>query len=567
MADYIFWDTDEDDEFFLYDDDASHFKEPRMGIKIDPSRRTYVPHGYWMHKLTDYYQVSVDPLALMIPAFTIFEHMVSVANQLEIYERTGQLLKEVKTETMNTPSFGTLANIYTMAIRIATNAFHPGIREAKADHFSKFRLAATYSSHAVQLLEDVGICEISKIEPDYDGIYEFFGYTPDGRERFWWDPTGKIRDERGYTEAQINRFRIEPARTTAALKKEAILVRILELYDSLLLAMGKAAVRGMKWRNPRTRAYLNKLVQGVNPREISYTGTDPFPYLLRLCEHTVRDHLPKYTNISLSDEWHVLRYRFPKEIITAIAVHLDQYILPPFSKEEILANMDSGAGKHMAQEYLETHSKEEALLFLSDMEKEDAIKAIRRWKEKDLSFLFLQAVLERKISKVNRAKLEKVIHPSRMMEFLSIVESGMEGSFTEILDVFEHVQTRKIRKIQLNPEAVSRSRKELSETVAMVDQFVEIGEEEIEEEAEKDMPSIPSDRERAKKDILTKLLAKGHLTKEDMAAYSDFRLIMGEINDAAYDAIGAVLLFFEGEKLCFDPYDRDWIEQYGKEIS
>lgn len=171
---------------------------------------------------------------------------------------------------------------------------------------------------------------------------------------------------------------------------------------------------------------------------------------------------------------------------------------------------------------------------------------------------------------MERAKDEKVlfdiIRKENYEDFLELITKDFNIDLvSEILDL----RKVKAKRIKLDHKLVKKSRKELSKTVASINDFVgedeQVSKEEIKEEPIETKEKINRISETSRK-VLKEILANGYITKDDATSYAIdqglfLNVFINNINDELYEYINDQSLVIDDGKVFIDEFYVEMVKE------
>lgn len=163
-----------------------------------------------------------------------------------------------------------------------------------------------------------------------------------------------------------------------------------------------------------------------------------------------------------------------------------------------------------------------------------------------------------------------------------------QGAWADLLmALLAGFRAPKARTLTLNRSAIRASREKLADTVDFLGRFLDEEDEEAEGPPEEEdlseaeeatgVPPAPKEAFGRPLDARAEALLEALVENEDFALPMDraqtlvggpdepLALVLGRINDAFYDDIGAQLVEVEGDRVVMDPYDGEWLQSLRKE--
>lgn len=171
---------------------------------------------------------------------------------------------------------------------------------------------------------------------------------------------------------------------------------------------------------------------------------------------------------------------------------------------------------------------------------------------------------------MERAKDEKVlfeiIRKENYEDFLELITKDFNIDLvSEILEL----RKVKAKRIKLDHKLVKKSRKELSKTVASINDFVgedeQVSKEEIKEEPIETKEKINRISETSRK-VLKEILANGYITKDDATSYVIdqglfLNVFINNINDELYEYINDQSLVIDDGKVFIDEFYVEMVKE------
>lgn len=160
-----------------------------------------------------------------------------------------------------------------------------------------------------------------------------------------------------------------------------------------------------------------------------------------------------------------------------------------------------------------------------------------------------------------------------------------QGAWADLLmAILAGFRAPKARTLTLNRSAIRASREKLADTVDFLGRFLDEEDQDAEGPPEGEEVSEAEEAPPAPKEAFGRPLdARAEALLEALVENEDFALpmdraqalvggpdeplapVLGTINDAFYDDIGAQLVDVEGDRVVMDPYDGEWLQSLRKE--
>lgn len=601
-------------------------KAQEESVEAYIKNRTYEPDGFWLEKLFSSRASRLSKETLLNHSTNhIYEHLANFANMLAHHKRNPwQRIGEEEARfdgVFLSPVL--MQRIYYYGRDLVLSHYNPEEVETGTSSYLHY-FDHAFGRKRAGILIDLGKQLVQSL-PEIDAAtYEYFGYTSRGEKRVWWDMDGSIRRKYPMTEKQVNRYQVEPLRTTFIWDLEPMKIRILAMFNEVCDYLEVLIAQGEEnWRNLAMKRYILSVVSGDknhnNPKRYDLMGI-----LLRRCEMVVRDSVEGFPQLTASDDEEELRRRLPQPIRDPLKAFLETYKVPKLEVDELaIVCNETRYGVKVANAWLDdrTFDEKEVLRLLDQLDEKTANRILvhqghRLSDNLQRLNVFLQWRKNKKLIKIQKHDVDKLFNQSqysRLEEWIQ-TEAFPEGlsafrdkflqeeevrrtllnrenlgkklyhedlwaSYVSL--ILQALQKPRFRKVKLDFDKVNASRVSLAKTVELVDDFIQRHEkqevlqtpEEFVEEKSVEKPAEEPEEKAAsgslwtstEQSFLLALLASqdglSQTQVEDFAKDAGLSetVFLGQINDKAYDDIGAELVFLEGGRVIVDDWDKDWL--------
>lgn len=515
MENSIVWDVSGiDGPEITRDTDRRIGEEERARVLI--AEHCYEPDGYWLNRLTQQRSATVFHGVGQVDRETnsLFEHLANFSNML-VYRKNSRSRRGTEEEArfegvQLTPVV--LQRLYYYSRETVINHYDPDREEEKESIYFPYLQRALGRRQSADLL--LLTEELCRRLPEIDSSgYLYFGYTARGEKRLWWDPEGDLRRRHSYSEKQLRRLQVEPARLTFVWELEPMKLRILDMFDYLCDRLEEELRRDVPWRNLAMKRYVSGVVCGdrqpANPKRYDLMST-----VLRQCEIKVRASVEGFPRLTEGEDVEILRRRLPGPVREVLESEIRGYRPPDLDLGElaVLCNQTRYGTKIAGAWLADRRQRPEDLLhFLDQLDEplagrilmdiaqdyEDSIKRLDA---------FLQWRKSGKRSKLQKYDQSRLFHPSqvpvidRWIQFATLPEkeeelcrlirtdqesggttafspdrksaSTRDGWASCLAEALDLLTQRRMKKIRLDLHKIEASRVNLQKTVDLVDNML-----------------------------------------------------------------------------------------------
>lgn len=347
------------------------------------------------------------------------------------------------------------------------------------------------------LLENKIGNELNKIVRDYTNkleknlpkpskeTIEYFGLTYNGLCKVWWDEDGIFRGERVFTLREEKILNNTPYRKNKFIDIQIIKKIILELYlklcDFIYNDLNNSEI---KWRK-YTKDYLIQAFTEENLYIYNSSEIRVLKDLLKISEQGVRNKINTIQNLNDETELRDLSKYLPKVTFKKIQDYVKNFKIKemPFNEIYKQCNNDSLGSKIITYK-LSCLDRENFIICINKIIKDKylykIINDVLKYSSNDgvkRIVLYILALEKGKIDSKIKKQLFKLIDPSRIYDFENLLKEKKKISI-ELSNKLEEMTDYKAKKVKLNIYQINKLKKELEETVDIVDDYISIDEEE-----------------------------------------------------------------------------------------
>ena len=177
-----------------------------------------------------------------------------------------------------------------------------------------------------------------------------------------------------------------------------------------------------------------------------------------------------------------------------------------------------------------------------------------------LYFLYKNGLNEEKYGKI----LFQTIRKENYDDFIRLINNNVLS--LKLIDKIKSLNKLKSKKIEVDNKKIDKSRKNLTKTVNLVNEFFDYEQEEKTIEIEEPKEIKESD-DHSYNNILNKILEDGYMNKSELNDVaikngSTLNTYLGKINESLFDFVGDQTLVIENEKVIIDEFYIDMIKEY-----
>jgi len=405
----------------------------------------------------------------------------------------------------------------------------------------------------------------------------YFNLTDNGFTFAWWDMDGKIRETRKFSENEINILRYTEPRSTKVWISYEIRSRIILLYLEIWDVIRESLDKSTGWKK-RNKNNLKKIIEGQYNYYLDYEHNGFVSSLLKVSENTVRKMVPNIQILSTEKEEEVIAGYMPKSVVEHIEGVIESF-KARINNDDVMHMLKSmvehepANWKLKVSEIMTAEEGKNTELLISYSNDENFIKIAKEIikKSEDEKFLLLCLYIidkETGLSRNNVKMLEDIIHPGNILLYRNMVESETELSSNLSEELFRlRFPVRK--KIELDMNKVSESKRQLEETVEIVKEYIGSVEEPenegidaIEEVALENIEGIDFEY----RDFLKKIIEEGFISAEECKKTAmDKGVLMNafisDVNKELFDYINDQAVIAEADKIKIDDFYTDMVKE------
>ena len=307
----------------------------------------------------------------------------------------------------------------------------------------------------------------------------------------WWDGTGEFREERKFTKRELNLLSIYSLRNTKIWNYYNIRKQIVLLYlDIWSIIIKKLNDDKIIW-NIKNIDFLQNIIKNGTKFDYEVWNDKRYHFMSSLCkiaEYTIRLKIPSQSKIDISYEQKIVKKYLPSSVCDTISEKLLSYTIPNIDFLKMLDVLLDGNpnNQNLQLKRFLLSNLDEKLNILSiyrtNKNYTDFIKKILKSEENTDIFLICLFELNRieNLNPNNQRLLNSIIHESNRELYLNMLEFDDE-SLVDIFNELILLKEVKRKKIDLDISKIETSKKELKNTIDIIEEYIN-AEEEIEDE-------------------------------------------------------------------------------------
>ena len=400
-----------------------------------------------------------------------------------------------------------------------------------------------------------------------------------GLPRVWWDMDGKLRNTREFSRKELNVLNVTPSRTTIVWDIREAKKQIIILYLEIWRIISNGLKKNLKWEK-NSKETLQDIIDGKYIYFADYENGKILSSLIKISENVIREVIPNIKTLNTGNEQDNIEKYFPKEIVNDINKKIIEYKTSINDEKlmKILGDMikkNPGDWKLKAEEILTAETDKRVSILIDYKEDENFIKIakeiIKKADDENLLLLCLYGIeREEKLSQKNIKLLKNIIHPGNTSVYENILQSK-EVLSPELFNRLVELKKPIRKKIELDMDKVDKSKRELNETVEIVEKY--IGDEEEKEESQEDnfkekIRETEYDYKLTFKyrDFLNLILNKGPMKIEEgkkiaMDNGTLLNAFISDVNRELYEYIQDQVIVIEDNYIKIDDFYVDMIKE------
>lgn len=413
------------------------------------------------------------------------------------------------------------------------------------------------------------------VSPPQKETLFYFNLTESGLSRKWWDFDGKLRDKRKFLEKELNILKSTPFRSTVIWEVRGIKEQIIYLYLEIWKIISDGLAQDFKWSKKKKNILIN-IMEGKYYAD--YDNGNILASLLKISENTIRQVVPNTQVLNtVKEQENITRY-FPKEVANSINNKIGEYIEKIDNKilETILQEMienNPGDWKLKVEKILKTGTDLRAKELIKYEKDENFMKITKeiakRSEDEDLTLLSLYAIeRQEKLSQKNASILKGIIYQDNQSLYENLVKNK-ESLTLELFNKLLELKNPIRKKIELDMDKVQVSKKELSETVNILKEYIgEDDKEVVKKECLKEEVIEKKDTKAVFKygEFLGLILEKGsvgieHGKKIAMDNGTLLNAFISDVNKELYEYIQDQTVIIEDDYIKIDDFYIDMVKE------
>ncbi|MBU5427677.1 NINE protein [Tissierella pigra] len=325
------------------------------------------------------------------------------------------------------------------------------------------------------------------VAPPMDEVLIYFNLTENGLPKKWWDNDGKLRKNMEFNTKDLNVLTATPSRNTIVWDIYSAKKKIISLYLVLWESISNGLEADVKWIKKK-KDVLKKIIDGEYRYYIDYENENILASLIKISENTLREVIPNTQILNITNDQENIDKYLPKEVVKDINNKIIEY-KKGISRKEIENILNEMIEKRPSDWKLKA---EKILMADIDMGLKDLIsyeqdenflkiakEIIKKSDYKELLLLSLYGIgKQENLSQKNIKLLESIIYSSNLSIYKELVEDKIALSM-ELLNRLVELTMPIRKKIELDMNKVELSKKELTETVNIVQEYIGENEDKI----------------------------------------------------------------------------------------
>ena len=417
------------------------------------------------------------------------------------------------------------------------------------------------------------------VSPPKGDTLTYFNLVGKRLPRVWWDMDGKLRNTREFSRKELNVLNVTPSRTTIVWDIREAKKQIIILYLEIWRIISNGLKKNLKWEK-NSKETLQDIIDGKYIYFADYENGKILSSLIKISENVIREVIPNIKTLNTGNEQDNIEKYFPKEIVNDINKKIIEYKTSINDEKlmKILGDMikkNPGDWKLKAEEILTAETDKRVSILIDYKEDENFIKIakeiIKKADDENLLLLCLYGIeREEKLSQKNIKLLKNIIHPGNTSVYENILQSK-EVLSPELFNRLVELKKPIRKKIELDMDKVDKSKRELNETVEIVEKY--IGDEEEKEESQEDnfkekIRETEYDYKLTFKyrDFLNLILNKGPMKIEEgkkiaMDNGTLLNAFISDVNRELYEYIQDQVIVIEDNYIKIDDFYVDMIKE------
>ncbi|MEG0250599.1 MAG: NINE protein [Peptostreptococcus sp.] len=296
-----------------------------------------------------------------------------------------------------------------------------------------------------------------------------------------WDIDGRLRKDIEFSDFEIYILDRMPLRNTVVWNFESVKKQIIIIYLDIWKIISEGLESNIKWKN-KSKRELKSIKNQINNSYYFNDGFSKFlSSLVKLSENAVRSIMPNTQVLDTFREKKVIKEYLPQKIVEEIEnkiMEFEEKIDDETMEKILLEMMNKEPGNaNIKVKYILMQDLSRQISILNKYNKNDELVDILKGiaNETDDESLLLMSLYgintREKLSNKNNQLLKKLIHPGNKLRYNEMLNSKEKLS-PELLKKLVELREPIRKKIELDMKKVELSKKELSETVEIVKDFI-----------------------------------------------------------------------------------------------
>lgn len=534
-------------------------------------------HNQWIMKLELPYERSIMTVCqVKEETIKFYEKLCNYLDD-ELRKNKSSFNKEIKRLNARRGYYDNiLYTIYCISEGHVTKAYSGNYNYYDPDYSYKI-----LESHLGRDIKDKIFSKAQELEKDVAPPKEEtllrFNLTEGGLPRRWWDVDGKLRSDIEFNDKEVNILNATPQRNTVIWNIYSARKQIISLYLLLWECIFNGLEGEIKWTK-RKKDNLKKIISGKNMYYADYENGNILASLIKISENAIREVVPNTQVLNIVNEQESIKKYLPNEVVSDINNRIIEFKSDNNNNkkiEEILVEMiveNPNDWKVKVERILMADISARVNILIDYRNDENFIKIakeiIKKIEDEDILLLALYGIeLQEKLSQKNNKLLESILYSSNIHNYKEILNNKEELS-QELLGQLIELKDPIRKKIELDMNKVEVTKKELSETVNIVKEYIGEDDEEVIAVAH-DEAIVKEDDDKSGfkySEFLKKILDSGSMDIEEgkkiaMENGTLLNSFVSEINRELYGHIQDQTLIIEDDYIKIDDFYVDIVRE------
>ena len=529
----------------------SQTKIPKAKLDEKPIIKDY---KYWILKLDRHYKSpAMKVKQVNVAALKMYASLCDTAEGY-LNKNYTTVAREASRLRRQGVSYDIYYSIYLIAEAYVLNFYNP-LSTKDASRSFDF-LERYFDKDFINLIKDRADNLSYKLKDPDRETREYFELTANNKVSLWWDPEGFLREKYRFSKKEELAINQISKRNNFLWKNEEVVDILFDMYLSTLREIFD-----------RDDLAGKRLLNIVKPYTTSKIVLDN---IFLISESNIRDQFIFLTSINTDKAEDVVKefdngkiYSFIIDFQATYIKNIQKYKIK--KAYQLYFKTNTNKTKFFI-EYFKTLGDRDKIRLLYAHENDENFKRILeeilKTDDKVLSlyFLYKNGLNEEKYGKI----LFQTIRKENYDDFIRLINNNVLS--LKLIDKIKSLNKLKSKKIEVDNKKIDKSRKNLTKTVNLVNEFFDYEQEEKTIEIEEPKEIKESD-DHSYNNILNKILEDGYMNKSELNDVaikngSTLNTYLGKINESLFDFVGDQTLVIENEKVIIDEFYIDMIKEY-----